>query len=109
MRAVVDARASYLRSYDRLFLGPYGASTARATMPGGLRKRFERGRVEAEGVYDLRRGPAGFRSGFKVPRYWEYRDELPRTPSERVAKHLLVNEKPDLWSGSYDRVDRIWR
>jgi crotonobetaine/carnitine-CoA ligase len=27
---------------------------------------------------------------FKVPRYWEQRQELPRTPSERVAKHLLV-------------------
>lgn len=26
---------------------------------------------------------------FKVPRYWEQRDDLPRTPSERVAKHLL--------------------
>lgn len=26
---------------------------------------------------------------FKVPRYWEFRDELPHTPSERVAKHLL--------------------
>ena len=27
---------------------------------------------------------------FKVPRYWEFRDDLPRTPSERVAKHLLT-------------------
>jgi crotonobetaine/carnitine-CoA ligase len=26
---------------------------------------------------------------FKVPRYYEFRDELPHTPSERVAKHLL--------------------
>lgn len=26
---------------------------------------------------------------FKVPRYWEFRDELPHTPSERVAKHQL--------------------
>ncbi|MCW2759101.1 MAG: lcfB 7 [Nocardioidaceae bacterium] len=28
-------------------------------------------------------------AAFKVPRYWELRDDLPRTPSERVAKHLL--------------------
>ena len=28
---------------------------------------------------------------FKVPRYWERRDDLPRTASERVAKHLLVS------------------
>ena len=26
---------------------------------------------------------------FKVPRYWEFRTELPHTPSERVAKHKL--------------------
>ena len=28
-------------------------------------------------------------ASFKVPRYWEFRDDLPRTPSERVAKQLL--------------------
>jgi crotonobetaine/carnitine-CoA ligase len=28
-------------------------------------------------------------AAFKVPRYWEFRDDLPRTPSERVAKQLL--------------------
>ena len=27
---------------------------------------------------------------FKVPRYWEVRDDLPRTPSERVAKPELI-------------------
>ena len=27
---------------------------------------------------------------FKVPRFWERRDDLPRTASERVAKHLLT-------------------
>lgn len=26
---------------------------------------------------------------FKVPRYWDFRDDLPRTASERVAKELL--------------------
>jgi crotonobetaine/carnitine-CoA ligase len=26
---------------------------------------------------------------FKVPRFWEFRDALPHTPSERVAKHEL--------------------
>jgi crotonobetaine/carnitine-CoA ligase len=46
---------------------------------------------------------------FKVPRYWEYRDELPRTPSERVARHVLREEKPDLRVGSYDRSEEIWR
>ncbi|QDS34123.1 AMP-binding protein [Brevibacillus brevis] len=46
---------------------------------------------------------------YKVPRYWEYRSELPRTPSERIAKHVLANEKADLRIGSYDRIDDSWR
>lgn len=33
-------------------------------------------------------------AAFKVPRYWEFRDELPLTPSERVAKHLLDRSAP---------------
>jgi crotonobetaine/carnitine-CoA ligase len=28
-------------------------------------------------------------ASFKVPTEWEFRHDLPRTPSERVAKHLL--------------------
>ena len=28
-------------------------------------------------------------AAFKVPRYWAFRDDLPRTPSERVAKQAL--------------------
>ncbi|SFR29747.1 crotonobetaine/carnitine-CoA ligase [Lentzea waywayandensis] len=28
-------------------------------------------------------------ASFKVPRFWEFREDLPRTPSERVAKELL--------------------
>ncbi len=31
---------------------------------------------------------------FKVPRYWEFREDLPRTPSERVAKHALQEARP---------------
>ena len=54
--------------------------------------------IKAYVVADLDRGTAagelaawcGERlAGFKVPRYFELRDDLPRTPSERVAKHLL--------------------
>jgi crotonobetaine/carnitine-CoA ligase len=33
-------------------------------------------------------------AAFKVPRYWEFRDDLPRTPSERIAKHLLSRSVP---------------
>ena len=46
---------------------------------------------------------------FKVPRYLEYRDSLPKTPSEKIAKQRLVDEKPDLRADSYDRVDGVWR
>ncbi len=46
---------------------------------------------------------------FKVPRYIEFVDDLPRTPSERVEKHKLVKMKPDLRVGSYDAVEKIWR
>lgn len=40
---------------------------------------------------------------FKVPRYIEVRDELPRTPSLRVRKDLLRQEREDLISGCFDR------
>jgi crotonobetaine/carnitine-CoA ligase len=39
---------------------------------------------------------------FKVPRYWEVRDDLPRTPSERVAK-------PELVAGhTWDAQEGVW-
>ncbi len=40
---------------------------------------------------------------FKVPRYWEVRNELPRTPSLRVRKDVLRQERDDLIEGCYDR------
>ena len=46
---------------------------------------------------------------FKVPRFIEYAEDLPRTPSERVEKHKLVKMKADLRVGSYDAVEKIWR
>ena len=45
---------------------------------------------------------------FKVPRYIEYREDLPKTPSEKVAKHVLKAEKTDLRVGSWDRVEQRW-
>lgn len=50
-----------------------------------------------------------FLAPFKVPRYLEYRDELPRTPSGKVRKQELTAEKPDLRVGSWDGVDQLWR
>ena len=39
---------------------------------------------------------------FKVPRYWEIREELPRTPSLRVRKDVLRQEREDLIEGCFD-------
>jgi crotonobetaine/carnitine-CoA ligase len=46
---------------------------------------------------------------FKLPRYIEYMDDLPRTASERIEKYKLVKMKPDLRVGSYDVVEKVWR
>ena len=40
---------------------------------------------------------------FKVPRYLEIRDELPRTPSLRVRKDVLRRERENLTEGCFDR------
>jgi carnitine-CoA ligase len=59
--------------------------------------------VPAAGVQpdfaELRGYVAGRLAAFKVPRYWEQIGELPRTPTARVAKHLLPSGHPD---GEYD-------
>ena len=47
-------------------------------------------------------------ASFKVPRYIEYVDDLPRTPSERVEKHKLIQAKNDLRLNSYDAETKIW-
>ncbi len=39
---------------------------------------------------------------FKVPRYWEFRDELPHTPSEKVAKQHLEDGRADWQAASVD-------
>jgi crotonobetaine/carnitine-CoA ligase len=41
---------------------------------------------------------------FKVPRFLEYRASLPKTPSQKIAKHLLVAERADLREGAIDRL-----
>ncbi|WP_342641334.1 class I adenylate-forming enzyme family protein [Rhodoligotrophos ferricapiens] len=46
---------------------------------------------------------------FKVPRYVQVKQELPKTPSDRIAKHILLKEQADLRMGAYDRVEGVWR
>jgi crotonobetaine/carnitine-CoA ligase len=45
---------------------------------------------------ELREHVAERLARFKVPRYWEFRPDLPHTPSERVAKHRIGNPAADL-------------
>jgi crotonobetaine/carnitine-CoA ligase len=45
---------------------------------------------------------------FKVPRYLEYRTDLPMTASGKVATATLVDEKEDLRVDSYDRIEGVW-
>jgi crotonobetaine/carnitine-CoA ligase len=50
---------------------------------------------------DLRAWTAARLSAFKVPRYWQALDALPRTPTARVAKHRLPTGHPP---GEYDAL-----
>jgi crotonobetaine/carnitine-CoA ligase len=43
---------------------------------------------------ELRRFVAERLAAFKVPRYWQAVDELPRTPTQRIAKHRLPTGHP---------------
>ncbi|OLT39966.1 acyl-CoA synthetase [Saccharomonospora sp. CUA-673] len=45
-------------------------------------------------------------AGFKVPRFWSIVDDLPRTPSERIAKGRL--REGDQRAGAYDRKAGGW-
>ncbi|MFE7315929.1 AMP-binding protein [Streptomyces sp. NPDC057555] len=47
-------------------------------------------------------------AAFKVPRYWELRDRLPMTPSERVSKGEL-RKSPAPAGRTYDRQGKVWR
>ncbi len=42
---------------------------------------------------------------FKVPRYIEIRDSLPKTPTQKVEKYVLRQEKPDPTAGCWDREE----
>ncbi len=51
---------------------------------------------------DLRAWAARRLAPFKVPRYWQTLDALPRTPTQRVAKHVLPGGHPP---GEHDTVE----
>ena len=46
---------------------------------------------------------------FKIPRYYAYVDDFPRTASRKISKPDLVKQTPDLREQSFDSVDQVWR
>ncbi len=46
---------------------------------------------------------------FKVPRYVEFIDKFPRTPSGKIAKNILKAAKQDLRKGSWDNEEKCQR
>ncbi|BBK30519.1 crotonobetaine/carnitine-CoA ligase [Stella humosa] len=46
---------------------------------------------------------------FKIPRYYAFADTLPRTASNKLAKHQIVAAGSDPRAGTFDRIDGIWR
>lgn len=46
---------------------------------------------------------------FKVPRFIEYIDSLPLTPSGKVAKAELRSRDERQAPGGFDRIDNVWR
>ncbi|NIE72950.1 acyl--CoA ligase [Pantoea sp. Ap-967] len=64
---------------------------------------------ESVGLSDIHAHCAGLLAKFKIPRYIQYVEEFIYTPSNKVAKHLLVKGVDDLRINSYDFVDKIWR
>ncbi len=46
---------------------------------------------------------------FKIPRYYAFAESLPRTASNKLAKHLIVPAGGSPFAGTYDRIDGIWR
>jgi len=46
---------------------------------------------------------------FKLPRYIAYLPALPKTPSGKIAKHVLRPPGVDLRVGTFDTIEGVWR
>lgn len=45
---------------------------------------------------------------FKVPRYVQFVTEFPRTSSNKIIKHQLINAPGSPLAQSFDRVQGVW-
>jgi crotonobetaine/carnitine-CoA ligase len=106
------------REVESVLLGIDGVADAAVVgVPDALRgEEVKAYIVLAEGVSAQSLSPARIieltaaqLASFKLPRYIEYVDELPRTPSMKIAKGVLRSAKADLRDGSFDSVDAVWR
>ena len=48
-------------------------------------------------------------ASFKVPRYWVWMTDLPRTPSGKIAKGVLAAQRLALQARAFDRVTGVWQ
>ncbi len=48
-------------------------------------------------------------AAFKIPRYWAYVQDFPRTATNKIAKQRMIEASSDLRMDAYDGVERIWR
>ncbi len=87
---------------DVLELHPDVAEAAVVGVPSELsEEEIKAFVVPAAGTVDLptlRAFAAEKLAAFKVPRYWQVMSELPRTPTQRIAKHRLpTGHPPEEW------------
>jgi acyl-CoA synthetase (AMP-forming)/AMP-acid ligase II len=69
--------------------------------------RIDRGREgdDPEAILEFARARL---APFKIPRFLQYVNDFPRTPSERIEKHKLTLEGANPRAGSYDARERRW-
>ncbi|NNF80905.1 MAG: acyl--CoA ligase, partial [Rhizobiales bacterium] len=46
---------------------------------------------------------------FKLPRYFAYVEDFPRTPTRKIAKQRMLAEIEDLTVDAFDQKDGVWR
>ncbi|MEA5358872.1 ATP-dependent acyl-CoA ligase [Amycolatopsis sp., V23-08] len=94
-----------------LLLHPAVRLAAVIAVPDELRGEEIKAYVVCDGERPEPAALAAFCAGklayFKVPRFWAFADELPLTPSERVAKGEL-RKVADLRAGAWDTKAEAW-
>ncbi|MFJ1760248.1 ATP-dependent acyl-CoA ligase [Amycolatopsis sp. NPDC088138] len=94
-----------------LLLHPAVRLAAVIAVPDELRGEEIKAYVVCDGERPEPAALAAFCTGklayFKVPRFWAFADELPLTPSERVAKGEL-RKVADLRAGAWDTKAEAW-